>query len=75
MSEVAILALSAMICIPLSISATALIFFRLLSHLEKTQTVGGTPKNIYAEQAAVGIEAKKLKLERSKPVPVRNVLR
>lgn len=65
----------AIVCTPLTAAIVLLVPLRLLKHIEDTTTVGGTPKDIYREQAALSIEAGKLRLADRKPVPARRVMR
>lgn len=62
-------------CLPLTALVVGLIckgiLGRALSHIEETQTVGGTPKNVYLDRAELEAEKRRQALEAKKPKPVR----
>ena len=45
-----------------------------LEHLAKTQVIGGTPKEVFAQKAEVGIERQKQLMAARKPRPVTGVI-
>ncbi len=78
MSELTTIAL---VC-ALSVPSTALIvslvcrsmLARVLHHMEVTQIVGGTPKEIFVRKNEQGLQERKQRLDSRKPKSLKNVI-
>lgn len=74
MSEIAIVATICAAAVPLTALCVGLVcramLGRALDHLEKTQTIGGTPIHVYESRAALEAEKRKQALESKRPRPV-----
>lgn len=74
MSELAIIATVCALMIPITslINGLALkgMMNRALDHLEETQVVGGTPKEVFERRADLEAERRKANLDARKPKPV-----
>lgn len=74
MTELGVICIILAICIPVT-AAISGFFHRSLArhafdHMERTNTVGGTPREVYLQKADLDMEKQKAAMDAKKPRPV-----